>query len=291
MKNNLGISSVRVDVNEEYVTSAGQGTYDWTQYDQLVADIRAAGLSIDFLLDGNPQWEGNGSMDAPLNPTVFAAWAQAVAQRYGSGGPSEYEIANEPNITEFWTTPNAAAYTAVLKAAFTSIRSVQPSAAVISAGLAPTSTDSSGDINAVTFLQSMYAAGAKNYMTAVGYHPYSYEALPGSYESWSGFSQLSATSPSIRSVMTANGDSGKQVWLTEVGWPTNETALTGQTGQAAQAAELQQVVSFAKANTWVGPVYWYTYQDNSALSGNEANFGVITASGVDKAGYAAMANR
>ncbi len=101
-------------------TYQGQGTYDWTQYDQLVADIQNAGLSIDFLLDGNPQWEGNGSMDAPLNPRCLMRRARAVAQRYGSGGPSEYEIANEPNITEFWTTPNAAAYTAVLKAAFTS---------------------------------------------------------------------------------------------------------------------------------------------------------------------------
>ena len=288
MKNNLHITWIRLDANWEYVQYAGPTSFDWSQYDQLVGAIRSAGMGIDFIIDGTASWaSASGNLWAqPSSSAQFATWAADVASRYGSGGSTQYEIWNEPNLVGTWyPAPNPAAYTADLIAAYKAIKAVQPTESVISGGLAPTTTDSQGDINAITFLQDMYADGAKGYFDAVGYHPYSVSALPDTFESWSGWSQMSATNPSIRSVMTANGDSAKQVWITEVGWPTNTESNTGVSALTAQSDEVSQVEAFAAANSWVGPIYWYTYQDDST-----GPWGLITASGAHKPAYAVLAS-
>ena len=180
--------------------------------------------------------------------------------------------------------PDPAAYTAELIAAYRAIKSVQPDEMVISGGLAPEPNDGS-DINVVTFLADMYADGAGGSFDAVGYHPYSYPVLPDTPESWSGWTQLSGTSPSIRSVMADNGDSGKQVWLTEVGWPTDTPTLSGVDPTTAQADEITQVLSFARDNPWVGPTYWFSYQD-----GTDGPFGLVTSDGTTKPAYQALAS-
>ncbi len=294
MHQNLHASSIRVDVNWEYVQHGGPTDFDWGPYDTLVQNIRAAGMSIDFIIDGSASWANATGVNTaePLHPAQFGAFAAAVARRYGGGGPTAYEIWNEPNSEQFWSTgPDPAAYTRDLIAAYTAIKKVEPRQVVLSGGLAPEANDGT-DINPVTFLQAVYADGGRHYFDAVAYHPYSYPALPGTFGPTSGFSQLSATVPSIRSVMVANGDADKQVWLTEVGWPTNVASTTGQPGRAAQATALRQVVRFASVHPWVGLVYWYSYRDDGvSTSDTEDNFGLRTFAGAAKPAYSAMADR
>jgi Cellulase (glycosyl hydrolase family 5) len=282
MKRNLHITMARVDLNWEYVQYGGPTTYDWSLYDPLISAIEAAGMKPLIIIQGTASWaSASGSMVAQPVPAQFAAFVTAVVDRYGA---QDYEIWNEPNNTYFWSTPNAAVYTTLLQDSYQAIKAVAPSSTVISGGLAPETT-SGGNIAPVTFLQQMYAAGAEPFMNAVGYHPYSYDALPNTYESWSGWSQMSATSPSIRSVMVANGDAGKQVWITEVGYPSNAPSYpAGINGLTAEADEVSQVNAFANANSWVGPVFWYVYQDDAS-----GPFGLLTSSGAHKLAYTTMA--
>ena len=280
MKANLHITTVRVDLNWEYVQYGGPGTYDWSLYDQLGKAIVAEGMTPLVIIQGTASWAStSGAINAQPNPAQFATFVSAVVQRYGA---QFYEIWNEPNNTAFWATPNAAVYTALLKDSYQVIKAAAPKSTVISGGLAPVA--GGGNVAPVTFLQQMYADGAKPYMDAVGYHPYSFPALPNTYEGWSGWSNMEATSPSIRSVMVANGDSAKKVWLTEVGWPSNTASMTGAAGPTAESDELTQVNTFANANSWVGPVYWYAYQDDDS-----GPFGLITTSGALKPAYSVMA--
>jgi len=44
------------------------------------------------------------------------------------------------------------------------------------------------------------------------------------------------------------------------------------------------VNAFAVTNSWVGPVFWYAYQDDSS-----GPFGLLTASGAHKLAYTTMA--
>jgi hypothetical protein len=289
----IGITEIRMDANWDWVQYGGQKTFDWSQLDQAVAEARAAGMSVDLIVDGCPPWAAlsGASGDAspqPASSAQFALWASEVASRYGPKGVSTFEIWNEPNNANFWQpAPNPAAYTADLIAAYTAIKKVDPPAFVLSGGLAPETNDGT-DISPVTFLQDMYADGAQGYFDGVGYHPYSFPALADTYESWSGWSQMNLTTSSIRSVMVANGDSGKQVYTPAVGAPTGGPSGVSQT---AQATELTQAIAAAKATSWIGGIYLYTWQDDGTDTTNTEDwFGLLTYAGVQKPAYTAVKN-
>ena len=211
-----------------------------------------------------------------------------MAARYEPKGVGTFEIWNEPNNVVFWQpAPNPAAYTADLIAAYQAIKNVDPPAFVLSGGLAPERNDGT-NISPVTFLQRMYAYGARGHFAGVGYHPYSYPALPKTYASWSGWSQMDQTSPSIRSVMAANGDSGKRIYITEVGAPSGGP---GGVGQTSQATEFTQAIEAAKTTSWIGGIYLYTWQDDGTDTSNTEDwFGLLTAAGRHKPAYAAVKN-
>jgi hypothetical protein len=289
----IGITEIRLDANWDWVQYGGQNSFDWAQLDQAVASVRAAGMSADLIVDGCPPWaavsgtRGDPSPQ-PASSAQYARWASEVAARYAPKGVKTFEIWNEPNNAAFWQpAPNPAAYTADLIAAYKAIKNVDPSAFVLSGGLAPESNDGT-NINAITFLQAMYAYGARGHFDGVGYHPYSYPALPNTYDSWSGWSQMSQTSPSIRSVMAANHDSAKRIYITEVGAPSGGPSGVGQT---SQAAELTQAIKAAKATSWIGGVYLYSWRDDGTDTSNTEDwFGLLTSAGVHKPAYTAVKN-
>jgi hypothetical protein len=288
----IGITSIRLDADWGGVQYAGPGTFSWAPLDQVVRSSRAKGMSVDLIVDGCPAWAAKagtsgGRSPTPASPAQFATWAAEVAARYAPRGVRMFEIWNEPNRVGFWSPkPDPAAYTADLKAAYASIKHADPSAFVISGGLAPEPNDGT-NINAVDFLQAMYADGAQGSFDAVGYHSYSYPVLPDSYQSWSGWSQMDQTRPSIRSVMTSKGDAAKQVWITEVGAPS---AGPDGVGRAAQAAALSEAIVDARTISWIGGLYVYTWQDDGTGPGNYVDwFGLLTARGTPKPAYAAVA--
>jgi hypothetical protein len=288
----IGVTSIRLGADWAYISYAGQGTYDWSQLDQEVASVRAAGMSMDMVIMGTPSWaavagESGSDVAQPASPALFGQFAAAVAQRYAPQGVQDFEIWNEPNNTVFWApAPNPAAYVQVLQASYSDIKAVDPGALVITGGLAPEATQG-GNINEVSFLQDMYADGAKGYFDALGDHPYSYPALPDTYEDWSGWSQMDSTPTSLEGVLAANGDAGKQIWITEVGAPTGGPDSVGTAGQAE---ELTQAIVNAKASPWIGALYLYTYQDSGGdPTTDEDWFGLLNADGSAKPAWSAVA--
>ncbi len=289
----IGITEIRLDANWDWVQYGGENSFDWAQLDQAVASVRAAKMSLDLIIDGCPPWAAvrgtaGDPSPQPASSARYAQWAAEVAARYAPKGVGTFEIWNEPNNVAFWQpAPNPAAYTADLIAAYKAIKKADPSAFVLSGGLAPESNDGT-NISPVTFLQRMYAYGARGYFDGVGYHPYSYPALPKTYDSWSGWSQMDQTSPSVRGVMAANGDSGKRIYVTEVGAPSGGPWGVGQT---SQATEFTQAIEAAKTTSWIGGIYLYTWQDDGTDTSNTEDwFGLLTAAGVQKPAYAAVKN-
>jgi len=287
----IGITSIRLDANWDWVQYAGPGTFDWTLLDQVVRSVRAAGMSVDLIIDGCPPWAAaaGASGDAspqPASSGQYADFAAEVAARYAPEGVNMFEIWNEPNRGQSWQPrPNPAAYTAILVQASRAIRKVDPSAFIISGGLGPAVTNGT-NISPVSFLEAMYADGAKGSFNALGFHAYSYPALPDNYESWSGWSQMNQTSPSLRSIMASHGDGSIPIWITEVGAPSSGPRGVG---AAAQAADITQAVTAAKTTSWIGSLYVYTWQDTGTNpSDNEDWFGLLTAAGVRKSAYSAL---
>jgi polysaccharide biosynthesis protein PslG len=278
-----GVTSVRVDASWYNTQLNGAGTYNWTPIDNVMSSIRQAGLTADLIIDGCPPWAAaagaTGIFAQPASPAQFAGWAAAVAKRYSGQGAKYFEIWNEPNNPAFWSPkPDPAAYTADLKAAYPAIKAVAPSAVVLTGGLAP-EANSANSYDIVTFFQDMYADGAQGSFDGVGDHPYTYPYTPATQTLGSAWSEMSQTSPSLRSLMAAHGDSAKKIWITEFGSPTDSGGVT----DAQQGDELAQAIAFVNKTSWIGSFYIYSWED-----GSDDGFGVLASNGAQKPAYSAL---
>lgn len=305
---NGGAKTIRDDFAWSSIETS-LNTYNWNGPDNIIKQTAPKGLDVLAMAGYSPSWAsscGGGDKCGPTNVSYYADFVKQVALRYGHNGsfwtdnptipkhPIAIEIWNEPNIS-FWANPNPANYTALLKAGYTAIKSVDPQMTVVSAGLAPYgsygSVASDGSrINPVTFLEGMYKAGVAGYMDAVGWHPYNYQSgwtatYMLSNQVWSAWSQMSQTSPSARSLMTQYGDGNKKIWATELGAPTN---LVGETEQGNLAT---QEVSSWKSYSWAGNYYWYDLRDDCTTStDNECHFGAVRTDNSLKPAYTALKN-
>jgi hypothetical protein len=283
---------IRFDINWNTIQNAGPTSYNWTSADNVVKSASAHGMQVLGTIQYTPPWArppGTPSATPPSDLSNYATFAHAAVQHYAALGVHAYEIWNEPNVVQFWSTgPSASAYTQMLKLAYAAIKSADASATVVSAGLSPYGSygsSDSGHVNPVTFLQQMYAAGAKGFMDAVGWHPYAYP-YGIQTETWSAWTQMSGTSPSARSIMSANGDGAKQIWPTEFGEPTGTN--TRAVSEAVQAQYVTDAYAALKGMTWAGPGFVYCGLDSGTdLTNVEDNFGLIRHDWTLKPSYAA----
>ena len=289
----LGVSWVRFDMAWDLAQPNGPGSYNWPRFDRIVAAATRHNLRLVPILAYTPAWARPANCTsfqcAPADPAQFATYAAAAASHYASMGIHTWEIWNEPNINAFWLpAPDPAAYTQLLQASYTAIKTVDPQAMVISGGLSP-ADNTAGHIAPRDFLTAMYRNGAKNYMDAVGDHPYSFPALPSSLLSWSGWSQMADLTPSIHSIMVANGDGNKQVWATEFGCPTNGPNWQGD--ELLQTAMIKDAVQQVSTNPWVAGLFLYSYKDLGTSTNTIQNFfGLVRYDGSKKPAYFELRN-
>ncbi len=278
----IGMTTVRVDASWAN-GEPSQGSFDWSTLDTIMASVRKVGMTADLIIDACPPWAAadgaSGQFAQPANPSQFGAWAGAVAARYGTKGAGYFEIWNEPNNSQFWSpSPDPAAYTADLEAAYAAIKAADSSSVVMSGGLAPGASNSTYQaIDPVTFLKDMYASGAQGNFDAVADHPYTFPADPNT-DSQGNWGEMDQTRPSLRSLMTAHGDGAKKIWITEFGAPT------GNVTDAQQATELTQAITAAKHTSWIGAFYIYTWSDQDGGEG----FGLLDSNGKPKPAYTAV---
>ena len=290
----LHVGWLRFDLSWDEVQPSGPDHSDWSNYDRIVAAANRHHIQVLPILTYTPKWarlpacanfrDVNAFKCAPANPAQFARFAAAAAEHFRPLGVTHWEIWTEPNIVYFWRpAPDVRAYTELLKQSYTSIKAVDPDSVVISGGLSPVENLKT-TVDPVEYLKGMYANGAKNYMDAVGYHPYSYPALPSNVLSWNSWSQMADRNPSIRSVMVDNGDGDKQIWATEFGVPTS--------GPRSYASEDLQTYSFAdaiqqmKGKPWLATLFFHTYKDVGNDPGTiEDFFGVVRYDGSKKPAY------
>lgn len=286
------VNWIRGDFEWSVVQQNGKNSFDWSREDVMVAQAVSHHINVLATLDYTPAWaRTNQSSDKypPDNVADYAAYVSAAVTRY-KASVHYWELWNEPNNATFWQpSPNVAAYTALLKAGYAAAKAADPTATVISAGLSP----GSGTSDPRTFLQGMYdnnGGTSTGLFDAVGWHPYCDAINPvTSTDEWCSWYRMSGTTPSARSIMTAAGDSNKLIWPTEYGVCTNGTG--GATGsEATQAADLTAAYNGAGQTSWLGPLFWYEFQDVSTdTSSNFFNFcGLLNFNGTKKQSWTAF---
>jgi hypothetical protein len=264
-----------------------QNQFDWSKVDRTVNAANGRNMAVLGIINATPAWAVAPNVPPvtgrPASPAQYADFCAKVAARY-KGKVSAYEIWNEPNGAQYFApAPDPAGYTDLLKAAYPKIKLADANATVIGGVVGSVVDWGTWLMNPVTFLQQMYAAGAKNAMDAVSFHPYHY-SLKFSDGYGIANSPLDQTI-AMRQIMIANGDAKKKIWATEYGEPMTAT------DEAGQAAFIADLMTKWQEMPYTGPIMIHTTRDRSTGSTNvEDVFGVFRSDWSPKPAQQTMKN-
>lgn len=288
-----GVKSVRIALNWGDLQPTRNGPYEWGAIDASVERAALAGIDVLPTVAGAPSWAvptvrvpGGGGAKAPARLPVSGpaagAWKALLAaavRRYGPNGEfwaarpqlprrpiRAWQIWNEPNFKFFVRRPNPGEYGRLVRISSAAIASVDRGAQVILAGLFAQPkgarnprTGKQKGINwfASDFIAAMYkrTPGVKRLFQGVSLHPYTGH-----------FRHIKEQVEEMRSVLRAQRDAGKAIWLTEVSWssqppsPRNVFAK-GPAGQAQQLTGAFNLIRRNQARWRVKRVYWFSVDD------------------------------
>lgn len=222
-----------------------KGHYAWGQLDQIVADANAKGIKLIFSVAKSPDWATAAANKGgiPDDPTDLGNFMYQLASHY-KGLVASYEIWNEENYAvEMGGHVDAARYVNVLRYGYWGVKWADRHAVVLFGALTPTGVNDPGlAIDDVKYLQQIYAVNGgevRDYFDALGAHGAGYGNSPD--QLWPDQPGSGACPPKyqprhdcwlndssfyfrrieqLRTVMEQSGDSAKQMWLTEFGWPS-----------------------------------------------------------------------
>lgn len=236
----------------------------FSQLDRIVGAAAARGISVLPVIEYAPAWDaqqpGNPG-SAPRSPAPYAAFLGALARRYGPRGtywsahqsiapvPTRmWQIWNEPNFSSYWSQrPFAPSYVRLLGASRAALKSADPGAKLVLAGLPDFSWQ---------YLAQIYRVpGASRLFDVVAVHPYTAQAAG-----------VVTILGKVRAVMDQFGDRRKPILATELSWPSSAGKAPPQFGigttETVQAERLDQVMPMLAGNrSKLGLIgfYWYTW--------------------------------
>ncbi len=277
-----GIESVRLPVGWSSVQPTPTSPYNWSHFDAEVAIAARAGLRVLPFLASTPRWVARKETTLPIDNgrarRGWKAFVTAAVQRYGPGGSFwteygpggiQYEPIPRPlpiRVWQIWNEANffysafpasPSRYARLLKLTRPAIKSADPSAKIVIAGLfgnpdegAPRAMD------ATKFLERVYRTpGIKSTFDAIALHPYAFHV-----------DILEELTNGIREVVLKNRDAGAQLYITEMGWGSqNDPHIVAfEQGLGGQARELRGAYRYLLDNQRrlnLKGAYWFSWKD------------------------------
>lgn len=229
------------------VVAREDGGLDWSAYDTLIETLDTFhDIELIAVLFGAPSWEGDPRATStatapPASPEAFSVFAGEFAARYGDV-IDVYQIWDEPNLGAAWggLSPQPADYLALLDAAYRSIHSADPDAAVVAAALAPTTEQTEDNLSDWAYLEALYHLGGASSFDAAAGKPYGFSYAPEDrvvHQDRLNFSRVIG----LREIMEAHGDAGKPLWLSNFGWNTLPQSWQGDPSIWGQVTAEQQI--------------------------------------------------
>jgi hypothetical protein len=264
------------------------GTYNFGNFDRVVAEAAAQGIPLRPFVYGTPPWARDCSgipafycdrvtpMRSALGRERWPILLQALVSRYGPAGTiwtdggdafappyypiTQWQLWNEPNSATYMRpkpTPNA--YFALLRSGSRAIREVDPKARIILAGLFGTPPNG---MSMWRFLdQLLRFKGARSLFNGVALHPYSPNIK------WIRFQLRKA-----RQVLGRRHAKRKPIYITEIGWGSDRGKGPLYKGVRGQAKMLRAAFRFSVKNRRryrIAGIDWFSWRDIAAnMSGN-----------------------
>jgi hypothetical protein len=233
-----------------------RGAYAFEFYDRLLETANRHGISVYAIVAYWTPWtkpyEEEGFKD-------YCTFLRELVKRY-KGRIKHWEIYNEPNIF-FWSGPHDR-YPALLKMAYETVKAEDPEAQVL--GCSTAGIDN-------RFIQMCLDAQAP--FDTLTIHPYRSALHEQTF-----MSELEAARKQV---------GGRQVWITEMGWPT----IPGNASERQQAALLARSYLSAIGSGASHNICWYDFRnDGWNPYYNEENFGITYQDLTPKPAYRALAS-
>lgn len=279
-----GFKFIRMDFGWTAIEKQ-KGKYDWSEYEQLLANLDKRGIRALFILDYSHHLyeeevtsphpitgathRTTASPQHPGSIAAFARWAAASAKHF-HGRHVVWEIWNEPN-GHFWAPkPDAQQYSALALAAAKAIREAESQATIIG----PASSGFPWD-----YLETFLKSGVLQYLDAVSVHPYrnprqSPETAAADYQK-------------LRELIARYAPAGKAnmpILSGEWGYSTHRKGVSLET--QADFAVRQQLSNLLNG---VPLSIWYDWKnDGDDPNENEHNFGTVLSDLEPKPAYTAI---
>jgi hypothetical protein len=261
-------ADVPPDRADEFTPDANGVPTDFRRTDEVVAATAARGLSLLPVVVDAPRWaarQPGRAISQPRDPETYAGYVTDLVERYGSHGTfwsahpelparpvTQWQVWNEPNLRHYW--PSRAwvgEYLALLRAARRAIRSADPQAKVVLAGLTGAPWHS---------LESIYRAHGRALFDTAAIHPYTAEPR-----------NVVRIAQFVRTVMRRYGDARKPLLLSELSWPSaldprghsktraRYTYSVTEREQAQRVASIYPRLARVRRSLRITGVYWYTW--------------------------------
>jgi Cellulase (glycosyl hydrolase family 5) len=249
--------------------------FDFTDLDAAVGASRQHGLDVLGILIGTPAWAtaagqrpGNGRprglnlpFDDPNN--LWAEYVRETVSRY-QGQVKYWEVWNEPDTSFFWSS-SPEVYYQLLKVSYQTIKSVDPNALVVMAGMV---APDFGFVKRVLAAGETDPAGPAHhgFFDVVAWHVYG--------PAVSAYSNVSA----FRQILNHASYPDTPIWVTETGFPASNP-----NGESRQAAYVLQTAAYSLA-AGADKVMVYRTSDDTT----NKTWGLISAQGSPRMGYVAF---
>ena len=268
-----GVGTMRVVFDWSRVETV-PGGFNFDDTDFKVRHAAEAGLTLQPTLFGAPVFRSSAPAVGakrgtypPASNADFAEYARRLVERYGPGGtfwrnnPSlperpirAWQVWNEPNLDVYWPSgPNGAAYGAMLREVGGAIKSSDPRAEIVTAGIPNSRIGVAPD----QFMRGVYSAAGRGTFDSYAINAYATTA-EGVIENI----------VAARKVLDSNGDTGAGIRVSEFGWADTADGGFG-VGPARQAElirdSLRRMTGEANRLGLRGVLY-YNYAD-SVLDG------------------------
>jgi hypothetical protein len=279
-----GLETIRVPLHWGGVQPTRRGGFNWTTFDEVVTTAAEGRMEVLPFLCSPPRWASRPETRLPVDSgrqrRAWAEFARAAVERYGPQGSfwdehapgtrdplprlpiHAWQIWNEENFFYFTRPASPTRYAKLLSISSRAIHRADPRADVVIGGLFGNPRQSPpAAMDAVDFLYRLYRVrGVKGDFDAVALHPYA-----------AGAAELRVLVEGVRRVMLRYGDRRAGLYLTELGWGSQERSpVSFEVGLGDQARQLSAAYGYLLGNRNrlnLQQVVWFSWKDATGLCG------------------------